>query len=184
MKTLFENLINNYYSFIKEQDNPPPESGVPTQGNMSTMQPPVNNKSVSQGYAHMVDTIFQLLKYKTENIPQKYYNLSDNEVNDSNKAYRYINILTRLLPQNTISDLKNDDLGKEKEGVMSLDDSTLVEMANTAIKALFYADKDNFEFSSKIEDIQNLISNHQNRITVDNANSVYQEIKSFISMQR
>jgi hypothetical protein len=191
MKIPFEKLIECYYILLKEQDIvPPPDTGAtgaeapPPAEAPPFQQPESGNKSSSQGYAHMVDTIFQLLKYKTENIPQKYYNLSDNEISDSNSAYRYMTVLTKLLPQNTISDLKNDDLGEEKEGVIPLDDSTMVEMANIAINSLFYSDKNNFEFSSKIEDIQNMLSNTGNTVTVDNANAIYQEIKSFVSMEQ
>jgi hypothetical protein len=162
MKNNFFTFAKECYSFLSEQEN---------------------NNQVSIGYATMVNTIYNLLKYDVENLDPKYYNLSDNKITNSSEAYRYIDVFSKLLPNSIKSELKNDDVGDTKSNdIINLDESTLVEMGNVAIKSLFYPEKDGIEFKNKIYEIDRILSSDKNKVTVNNAYSVYQEIKNFVSL--
>lgn len=163
MTEKFISLAKKYYSVIFEQEN--------------------NSKQVSIGYATLVNTIFNLLKYDIENLDPKYYKLSDNKITNSSEAYRYLDIFSKLLPNTIKSELRSDDVGDNKsENVINLDESTLVDMGNLAIKSLFFPEKDGIEFKNKIYEIENLLSQDGNKITVNNAYVVYQDIKNFVSL--
>lgn len=180
MKIPFDNLIECYKVFLREQEDSM-DMGVESPSEATPAQPePV--KTVSQGYAHVVDTILQLFRIRPESIPQKYYNLSDNDIKDTETAYRYLELLTKLLPKNTVSSLKSDNVGDSQAGAINLDDATIIEMANVALKALFYSEKDTFEFSSQLEDIQQVLTSSDNKVTVNTANAIYQKIKSLVLM--
>jgi hypothetical protein len=190
MKKKFDSFIHEkYVNLVKliEQDeiptDAPPDMGVedpPSTG--------LENKVVSTGYAYFVNIIFMLLKYPTDDINPKFLNLSDNRATNSKEAFRYIDVLTKLLPTSVISDLKNDTFGDieeiPKDQIINIDEPTVVEMANVAIKCLFYYPKDNLEFSSKIEDIRETLSQSENKVNIKNANAVYQQIKDFVSMSQ
>lgn len=188
MTNKFDNLIKSYYSNLVqliEQDEPiPAEEPMGDAGAVPTDSS--ENKVVSTGYAYLVNIIYMLLKYNTDDIDPKYYKLSDNKATNANEAFRYIDILTKLLPESMVSDLKNDtfdvidDLPQDQ--IIQLDDPTATEMANIAIKCLFFSPKDNAEFSGKIEDIQDTLAQSENKLNIKNANAVYQQIKDFISL--
>jgi len=186
----FDTLLENYRSFLNEEEDFGGDMGgdVGGMGDMGmedpNAAPPVGDTTVSQGYAYIVNIIHMLLKFDVDNLDPKYYNLSDNKATDTETAYRYINTLTRLLPENIVADLKNDSFGGENEvDNITLDDTTLMEMANIAIKALFYSQKDSYEYSSKVDDIQGMLSHTDNKINVQNANAVYQYIKDLVGME-
>ncbi len=188
MTNKFDNLIKSYYSNLVqliEQDEPiPAEEPMGDAGAVPTDSS--ENKVVSTGYAYLVNIIYMLLKYNTEDIDPNFYKLSDNKATNSNEAYRYIDVLTKLLPASVVSDLKNDTFDDIEElpqdQLIQLDDPTVTEMANVAINSLFFSPKDNAEFSSKLEDIQDTLSQSENKINIKNANAVYQQIKDFISL--
>jgi hypothetical protein len=178
----FNSLLEYYYGIIKEQDVDAvePNQSPPPQLPPSDVKP----NSVSTGYASIVNLLFSLLKQSTKNINQKYYKLSDNEITNSNEAYRYLEIFSKLLPLNTKSEIENDNLGNETtdQKTIELNDSKIVEMANIAVKSLFYPDKDSIEFLNKVDEIQSILNKNGGNVSVNNADVVFQEIKNFVSI--
>lgn len=197
MTSKFDKLLEGYAKLLMEQDpsmgapasqgapEPPPVG--PEGGETGGAQPPPQpaSKAVSQGYAHNVELIYNLFKAKpSEAIKQKYLNLSDNKALNSKQAYEYLRILENLLPKNTITNINKANFGKSEGQSIDLDDAKMVEMANIAIKALFFTPKDNLEFSSKLDDIENILAQTGNRVTVENANTIYTEIKNLVGMEQ
>ena len=201
MKTKFDTLMEKYETMLMEQDptigGPEASAGAPDAGAApppdvspagqagAPAAPPPADKSVSQGYAYTVNLLYNLFKQNSEDLDEKYYGLSDNEISDPQGAKRYLEVMSKLLPQTTLSGVKSANFGKNKEGeeFIDMDDSKMVEMAQIAQKALFYSPKNNLEFSSKLDDIENILARTGNKVTVENANAVYTEIKNFVGME-
>lgn len=188
----FETLLNSYNKFLLEQDEdvsadtsaPPMDASTPpADQNANPQSGSQSNVSVSSGYAYLVNIIYMLLRYKTENIDKNYLKLSDNEIIDSKTAYRYINVFTKLLSPTMVSDFQNNTIKKnETENFIDLDENTLIDLTNIARKSLFYHPKNTLEFSSKIDEIKDILSLTDNKVNINNAYAVSKMIKDFVDM--
>ena len=201
MTTKFNILMEKYFKLLSEEEStiapPPPQAPMGDSPPMSTpdagMPPPgasgappapqQGNKTVTQGYAHVANIIFNLFKTKpTEEIKNKYSKLSDNQVADSKQAYSYLGVLEKMLTNGTMQQINKQSFGKQSKDSIGVDDSKIVEMANVAIKALFFTPKDNFTFTTHIDDIDNILSKNGNKVTTENAYAVYTAIKEKVEM--
>ena len=203
----FDTLIEKYYKLLSEADNdqpplggepvgdvaPPPSPSSPPMGAESPVgEPPpsegvqsgqeVGNKDVSQGYAHLVNIIYNLFKYEPRDLDDKYLKYSNVKISKPVTAKKFIEILSGFLPKSMELNVNNSDLGENDDNneFIDLDDSKLVEMAQIA---LFFSSKDSLDFYSKLDDVDNILSSTGNKVTVKNAFSVYTEIKNFVAVE-
>ena len=188
-KMSFETYYNKFNTLKEADDMSPdmsPDMELSPNMEMPSSSSSLANKVVTSGYAYYVNLILKLLKFNIKNIPKQYYKLSDNEIINAKMAYKYINVLKNMLSETTVDDMDNQDLG-EIEGIedqaIDVDDNTMQDMANIAIKSLFYPSKNQPEFISNLNDIENILAQSENKVNVKNANAVYQIISNLVSME-
>ena len=197
MKSKFDALLESYGRQLLEQEatlggEMPPADGATTGGGLpqdtvggTPAAQPQAPKTVSQGYAYNTELIYRLFKaIPSQDVLGKYGQLSDNKASTPEEAFKYMEILRELLTGNTKTEVQTANHGKSKNAAaIGVDDSMMMEMANTAIKAYFFSPKDNMEFVSRLNNIEDMLAKGGNKITVDNANAIYTEIKDTVSME-
>jgi hypothetical protein len=182
----FEKLLKEYRTLL-EQDAPigggaaptpapspagaPPPDGAPTP---NPQQPPQQQKAppASVGFAVVTQIILDALRVKQpiHNEDKRY---SDNKARTPEEAWKYLDIVTRNLPRQS-QQKAQQDVGKG--GDDDLDSLNIVDMANLALKALFFVPKLQEEESTEYSSLANVT-----KVTTENAQQVFNEIRNFLS---
>jgi len=187
MKNQFEHLYNQYKLLLEQPEAaevPVPEAPMQPQGAEATpdpaaspasqpeQQPPQQAEQASVGYAVLVQLLLDA--FKTINIKHTGdIKFSDNEARTPQDAYKYLEIVKRNLEPD-LQQKQQQDVGKNDQGAKNVDSSDIINVANLAIKALFFTPKDTqtFEYSEIAA---------TPKVTVDNAHQIYDSIRNFLS---
>ena len=137
-------------------------------------------KPTSEKFAFMTSMVFDLLKY-TKDLSSKFKKYSDKEIKNPSQVVPYFTMLSELLPPETKQKLMTTGFGgKTADPSDDMDDMSLMDFANTALRATFYAEKGSPDFFNFVQDIRKLTGG---KITPENAEKVYDRIRTFLSME-
>ena len=190
----FDNIILKYIDLINEEydTNPPAPAGgtppqtqtgdAPPQGAPAGQPPPPPAPKVdiaSAGYTAIVKLIRYALELPEPALGMKDLTYSNNTAKNSTQAWEYIDIVKRNLPKAIVNGIFQNS-GNEK-GKIDIDDISIIAMANTAIKALFYNPKlqANNNLDSTDTTYRMIIDNFK-EITPKNAKQAFKQIRDFL----
>jgi len=179
MKSKFEELLKNYNLLMEQPLTPAPDVGAapdatvaPTGGPDATtpIPTPVQQPS-SVGYAILVQLLLDA--YKTTNIRHKDdIKFSDNIVRTPQEAYKYLEIVKRNLEPDLQQKTK-ETVGKGGANEKSVDSTDLINIANLALKSLFFTPKDSE--TGEYNEIASQV------VDVNNAKQIYNQIRNAVS---
>lgn len=183
MKNNFEKLINSYRMLLEQPQemSTPDAGGTMPDPNVAMSDPnaagaapapqaaPVQPSSV--GYAILVKLLLDAFKTLTVRVKDD-IKFSDNVARTSQEAYRYLDIVKRNLEPD-LQRKTQEDIGKGGNDVKSVDSADIINIANLALKALFFTPKD--PESAEYNDIANKV------VDVNNAKSVFEMIRNVLS---
>ena len=183
MKSKFLELLNEYKLLLEQPEAaevPAPDAPEATQGAEDPTQQAASPASptpqpieqASVGYAVLVQLLLDAFKTMNIRNPND-IKFSDNVARTPQEAYKYLEIIKRNLEPD-LQQKTQEDVGKNQQGNAKMDSADVVNVANLAIKALFFTPKDmeSTEYSE--------IASTQ-KVTVDNAFQVYEAIRNFLS---
>ena len=176
----FEALLTEYYNLLEQDvpDNTVQQTTSPVGQPQAGETPPpaapaapiAPVEPASPSYSYLVNVIQEALKTK-QIINMDDMKFSNNEAKSSNEAYQYLNIVIRNLPTQTQQKLKQ---GFQKAGNFSdIDEGNLVDMANIAMKALFY--------NGKKENNTEYMSLSSTPLTPENAKKIFESITRLLA---
>ena len=185
MKSQFENLYNKYKLLLEQPETaevPAPNAPVAPQVPVATpdqavspasqTQQPPQATQASTGYAVLVQLMVDAFKTLNVRHPED-IKFSDNIARTPQQAYQYLEIVKRNL-ENDLQNKTQEDVGKGGNDSKNVDSADIINIANLAIKALFFRPKD--VQSSEYNDIASIP-----KVTVDNAKQIYDNIRNILS---
>lgn len=196
----FNSLLEKYSFLIKEQPEQPVTQPTPepqpvaqdaTAGQLDAPEQAAQDTDQSQdqqqvnkaseGYAYLTNIIYNLLTLSPESLPKDLMTLSELKITDSKKAFQLLNKLVEVLPADLRIQILKANFGGS--GQLQVTDQDMSEMANVALRALFYKDKVSNEFTGLKDDVQSEIDNTGGKVTTDNAKSIYTKIKNLVGVE-
>jgi hypothetical protein len=150
-----------------------PQPPMPDGAMQQAQQPPQQPAEPSSvGFAVVTQIILDALRVKQiPHISDKKY--SDNFARTPQEAWKYLDIVTRNLPAQS-QQKAQQDVGKG--GDEDLDELNIVDMANLAIKALFFVPKIEESEGEEYSNLANIT-----KVTTENAKQTYNQIREFLS---
>lgn len=174
----FNLLIEKYHELLEADEQMAGDQTAPDMADQTSQPPqpdlqqqpqPVQTEPASSTFTYLTKIVFEA--FKTKDILNKGdIKFSDNQARNKDEAFKYFDIILRNLQQQTRTKIEQ---GFESEGdVNDIDEGNIVDMANLAIKALFYAPKDN---STEYQDIS-----METEVTPENAKRIYNTLSRFL----
>lgn len=124
----------------QEGDLPDPAPMEGLEGDDASSQAPMAPVATehSPSYLYLANIVLQCFKIP---IPRKGRELSDNKITNINDAFKYLDVIERFLPRQTVSKLKAQHQGNVD--INDLDVADTINFANLALHSLYYLDKTN-----------------------------------------
>lgn len=189
----FDFLLEKYNSLlIKEQDEPiqPPQGQVeqPVDNQQQATTEPTqetpeqeNQNKTTEGYAYLTNIIYNLLTLPSDNLPKDLLPLSEEKVQNTKQAFNIFNKLVQILPADLRIQILKANFGGS--GSLGISDQDMIEMANVALRSLFFKEKLNNEFTSLKDDVKSEITKTGGKVSTDNASSIYSRIKNLVGVE-